>query len=150
MPRGQPSAVGVDLLEGEHQVVGVDGHRLGAVVRLIDPHQAIRQLKHVVPKRDDDKLGIPRPLLKQQISACQEQISQKGCQGHISLFANRFPYINLFKHRLDQSSFIGFDRVTNQIYITIEIQILNIRFFIQYSLDPIHRKILWTWQKQTI
>ena len=63
--------------------MGVDSHRLGAVVRLIDPHQAIRQLKHVVPKRDDDKLGIPRPLLQQQISASQGQISHKGCQGHI-------------------------------------------------------------------
>ena len=42
----------------------VDRHRLGTVVGFVNPNQAVRQLKHVVSQRDDDKLSILRSLLK--------------------------------------------------------------------------------------
>lgn len=54
----------VDLLQGELHPVGVDSHRLGAVVRLVNPHQPVRQLKHVVSQRDYDELRVLCPLLK--------------------------------------------------------------------------------------
>lgn len=41
----------------------VDGDALGAVVRLVDADQPVRQLEHVGPQRDDDELGVPGPLL---------------------------------------------------------------------------------------
>ena len=41
----------------------VEGHRLGAVVGLVDPHQPVCQLKHVVTQRDDDELGVLCTLL---------------------------------------------------------------------------------------
>ena len=41
----------------------INSHSLGAVVCLINPHQAVSQLKHVVSKANDDKLGILGPLL---------------------------------------------------------------------------------------
>ena len=41
----------------------VEGHGLGAVVGLVDPHQPVCQLKHVVTQRDDDELGVLCTLL---------------------------------------------------------------------------------------
>ena len=41
----------------------VEGHRLGTVVGLVDPHQPVCQLKHVVTQRDDDELGVLCTLL---------------------------------------------------------------------------------------
>jgi hypothetical protein len=46
-----------------HKVPGVDCDCFGGVVSLIDAHQAIRQLKHVVAQADDDKLGVLGALL---------------------------------------------------------------------------------------
>ena len=36
----------------------VDSDRFGAVVRLVDAHKTVGQLKHVVSQRDDDELSI--------------------------------------------------------------------------------------------
>lgn len=38
--------------------LGVDAHALGGVVGLVDPDEAISDLKHVVPQGDDDELGV--------------------------------------------------------------------------------------------
>jgi len=45
------------------EFVWVDGDTLGTVVCLVDPYQAVGQLKHVVTQADDDELGILGPLL---------------------------------------------------------------------------------------
>lgn len=45
------------------EFVWVDGDTLGTVVRLVDPYQAVGQLKHVVAQADDDELGVLGPLL---------------------------------------------------------------------------------------
>jgi len=45
------------------EFVWVDGDTLGTVVCLVDPYQAVSQLKHVVTQADDDELGILGPLL---------------------------------------------------------------------------------------
>ena len=45
------------------ELVWVNGDTLGAVVRLVAPNQAIRQLKHVVTETYDDELCILGPLL---------------------------------------------------------------------------------------
>ena len=45
------------------ELVWVNGDTLGAVVRLVDPNQAICQLKHVVTETYDDELCILGPLL---------------------------------------------------------------------------------------
>lgn len=45
------------------EFVWVNGDTLGAVVCLVDPNQAICQLKHVVTETYDDELCILGPLL---------------------------------------------------------------------------------------
>lgn len=40
----------------QHKLAGVDGDCLGGVIGLVDAHQPISQLKHVVAQRDDDEL----------------------------------------------------------------------------------------------
>ena len=45
------------------ELVRVDGDTLGTVIRLVDPDQAVCQLKHVVTQTYDDKLCILGPLL---------------------------------------------------------------------------------------
>ena len=57
---------GVEVLggEGDGDLARVDGDAFGAVVSLVDPYEAVGQLKHVVPERDDDELGILCSLLK--------------------------------------------------------------------------------------
>ena len=42
---------------------GIDGHALGGVLGLVDPHQAVCQLEHVVAQADDDELRVLRLLL---------------------------------------------------------------------------------------
>eukprot|EP00983_Pelagomonas_calceolata_P040446 1137619-Pelagomonas_calceolata.AAC.5 len=41
---------------GHHELAGVDGHCLGGIVRLVDAHQPVCQLEHVVAQADDDEL----------------------------------------------------------------------------------------------
>lgn len=38
--------------------LGVDPHTLSGVVSFVDADETISNLKHVVPQRDDDELGI--------------------------------------------------------------------------------------------
>ena len=52
------------------ELVWVDGDTLGTVIRLVDPNQAVCQLKHVVTQAYDDELCILGPLL----SRWREQI----------------------------------------------------------------------------
>lgn len=40
----------------------IDGDRLGAIVRLVDANEAIGQLEHVRPQRNDDELGVAGAL----------------------------------------------------------------------------------------
>lgn len=42
----------------KHDGLGVDSHTLGGVVSFVDADETIGNLKHVVPQRDDDELGI--------------------------------------------------------------------------------------------
>lgn len=42
----------------KHDGLGVDPHTLGGVVSFVDADETIGNLKHVVPQRDDDELGI--------------------------------------------------------------------------------------------
>lgn len=37
---------------------GVDAHALGGVVGFVDANEAIGNLKHVVPQRDNDELSV--------------------------------------------------------------------------------------------
>jgi len=45
------------------KLVRVDGDTLGGIVGLIDAHQTIGQLEHVITEGDDDELGVLGPLL---------------------------------------------------------------------------------------
>lgn len=38
--------------------LGVDGHALGDIVGLVDTHEAVCDLEHVVSQADDDELGV--------------------------------------------------------------------------------------------
>jgi hypothetical protein len=52
------------LLALPHNVIPVlNRYTLRHVVDLVHAHQPRRQLEHVVPERDDDELGVLRPLL---------------------------------------------------------------------------------------
>lgn len=42
----------------KHDGLGVDSHTLGGVVSFVDADETISNLKHVVPQRDDDELGV--------------------------------------------------------------------------------------------
>ena len=76
---------GVEVLggEGDGDLARVDGDAFGAVVSLVDPYEAVGQLKHVVPERDDDELGILCSLLKKTkqgkcvncVGRCMEMLS---------------------------------------------------------------------------
>lgn len=55
---------GVVLLK--HDGLGVDPNALGGVVSLVDADEAIGDLKHVVPQRDDDELSVLRLFLQRQ------------------------------------------------------------------------------------
>ncbi|ETN00818.1 hypothetical protein PPTG_24185 [Phytophthora nicotianae INRA-310] len=41
----------------------IDRHTLRGVIRLVNPHQSIRELEHVVAQGDDDELCVARALL---------------------------------------------------------------------------------------
>lgn len=57
-------AAALPLAVGTHaELMWVDSHALGGVVCLVDAHQAVSQLKHVVAQRDDDKLRVLSALL---------------------------------------------------------------------------------------
>ena len=45
----------------------VDGHCLGAVIRLVDADQSVGELEHVVAERDNDELSILGALLEKLI-----------------------------------------------------------------------------------
>ena len=51
------------FLTGVQGIPWVDGHRLCGVVGLVDAHQAVSQLKHIVAQADDHELRILGPLL---------------------------------------------------------------------------------------
>ena len=59
-----------------YQLVWVNGDGLGCIVSLIDAHQSICQLKHVVPQTDDDKLSILGPLLHTTKNTSNENLRQ--------------------------------------------------------------------------
>ena len=56
--------VSIERLQRDVEFVGVDGDTLGAVVRLVDPDEAIGTLEHLIAKRNDDELRVLRSLLK--------------------------------------------------------------------------------------
>ena len=54
------------LLRGsgpDRELRGVDSDGLCRVVGLVDAHQSVGQLKHVVTQADDDELRVSRPVL---------------------------------------------------------------------------------------
>lgn len=53
---------GIVLLK--HDDLGVDPNALGGVVSFVDADEAIGDLKHVVPQRDDDELSVLRLFLQ--------------------------------------------------------------------------------------
>ncbi len=50
----------------------VDGHRLGAVIRLVDAYQTVGELKHVIAERDNDELSILCALLEKLMQNSQD------------------------------------------------------------------------------
>ncbi len=46
-----------------HELAGRQVNNFGLVKSLINPHQLISQVKHIIPQRNDNKLRILRPLL---------------------------------------------------------------------------------------
>ena len=59
--QGNAEVGGGGVAHGEFP--GVDRHRLGGVVRLVDAHQPVCQFKHVVAQADDHELRVLGPLL---------------------------------------------------------------------------------------
>lgn len=46
------------IMFSKHNGLWVDSHTFGCVVCFVDADEAICDLKHVVPQRDDDELSI--------------------------------------------------------------------------------------------
>ena len=66
-------------------------HALGGMVRLVDAHQPVCQLKHVVSKADDDELGVLSALLDvvsnngDVLEVCADTQQQSCVAGQISV-----------------------------------------------------------------
>lgn len=65
--------------------VRVHSDRLGGVVCLVDTHQPIGKLEHVVTKTDDDELGIFSPLLGTKKKNGGRASTVYNCTGLLSL-----------------------------------------------------------------
>jgi len=52
-----------NFLGGDGERARIDSDALGGVVGLVDSHQPVGQLEHVVAQRDDDELRVARALL---------------------------------------------------------------------------------------
>ena len=51
------------VIHSDGEGAGVDSHRLRRVVGLVDAHEPVRELEHVVTERDDHELRILGPFL---------------------------------------------------------------------------------------